>query len=366
MVAMTFIQPATFYGTLAPAFFIALGSALLLVPLVWRLALRFGLIDQPDERKIHQTPIPRLGGVGVWLAFMLALGAVAWWIQPLPHGQALSGILAGGALLFLLGLLDDLFQLSPYVKLAGQLLAASVAFVLGVQINTLDLPGSAMLVLNGLSFPITVLWLVGVTNSLNFIDGVDGLAGGVITMSALTLAVVAGFTHQPLAALLATLLAGANLGFLVFNFHPARIFMGDSGALFSGFTLAAIAVTGVLKTPIVVMLLPILVLSVPLLDITYSTFRRLFRGSNPFLPDADHIHHRLLKAGLSQVRTVLALYGVCFIAGILATSYVDSLRLYLVTLAAVAAIGVGLTVLVRWLAPAAATGQSSGPPAQQS
>ena len=171
----------------------------------------------------------------------------------------------------------------PNVKLMGQLLAALVAFGLGVVVSILDLPGSQLLVLHGLSLPVTVLWLMGISNAFNFIDGMDGLAGGVGTLAALTLMVVAIFTDQVDAALLASLLAGSCLGFLIFNLRPARIFMGDGGALFIGFILASIAVLGALKTYTVVMLTPIFILSVPVLDIFYSTSVDCFVGKTLLL-----------------------------------------------------------------------------------
>jgi UDP-GlcNAc:undecaprenyl-phosphate GlcNAc-1-phosphate transferase len=333
-------------------FFLALVITLFLVPLVRKRAIAAGFYDAPGERKIHRYPIPRLGGVGIWLGFMLAFWLMVLFNWEYPHGSGVVGILAGGSIIFALGLIDDLYNISPYVKLAGQFLAAVVAFYLGVQVNTLDLPGSKVLVLHAFSFPVTVLWLMAISNAMNFIDGVDGLAGGVTTLSALTLAFVAVFTNQPVAALLAALLAGASMGFLVFNFYPAKIFMGDSGALFSGFTLAAIAVTGVLKTKVVVMLLPILVFCVPLIDITYSTLRRLFQLKNPFIADGDHLHHKLLKAGNSQIRTVAYFYTICVAAGMLATGYVNYLGYYLIVVCGLFLLAAGLIQLVRQFYPA--------------
>lgn len=332
-------------------FAIALVITLVLVPLVRKRAIAAGYYDAPGERKIHKYPIPRLGGIAIWLGFMLAL-AVIWlfsWKSEL--GNALPGVLAGGAIVFVLGLLDDLFNLSPYLKLAVQFIAALTAFFFGVQISNLDLPGAQLLVLNALSLPVTVIWLVGLMNAMNFIDGIDGLAAGVTTLSALTLTVVAMFTNQPSSALLAALLAGSSLGFLVYNFHPARIFMGDSGALFCGFSLACIAVTGVLKTKVVVMLLPMFVLSVPILDITYSVFRRILKGKNPFLPDASHIHHQFLKAGMGQIRTVTYLYSLCVVGGLISVWYVNYLPIYVACLAVMFLLAFLLINLLRRFCP---------------
>lgn len=333
-------------------FIIALVITFLLVPVVRRKAIDAGYYDAPGERKIHKYPIPRLGGIAMWLGFMIALGASSLMLKwNHEFNTSLPGILAGGTIIFMLGLLDDLFTLSPYLKLAIQFVAALTAFGLGVQINTLDLPGAQLLILNALSLPVTVIWLVSLANAMNFIDGIDGLAGGVTALSALTLSVVALFTNQPTSALLAALLAGSSMGFLVFNFHPARIFMGDSGALFSGFVLACIAVTGVLKTKVVVMLLPMFVLSVPILDITYSVFRRLLQGKNPFLPDASHIHHQLLKAGVGQIRTVTYFYALCVVGGLIAVWYVNYLPIYIALLVGMFTLAAGLIFLVRKLYP---------------
>lgn len=330
----------------------ALLFTLLLVPLVRRTAIKAGYYDAPGERKIHKYPIPRLGGIAIWAGFMLALLGIGLFMNwPPVLSSALPGVLIAGGLIFLLGLLDDLFTLSPYLKLLVQFAAALTAFGLGVQINTLDLPGAQLLVLNALSLPVTVIWLVGLMNAMNFIDGIDGLAAGVTTLSALTLTVVAMFTHQPSSALMAALLAGASLGFLVYNFHPAKIFMGDSGALFCGFVLACIAVTGVLKTKVVVMMLPMFVLSVPILDITYSVFRRILRGQNPFLPDADHIHHQFLKAGVGQIKTVTYLYSLCIVGGLISVWYVNYLPIYIASLGVMLLLAFLLIRLVRRIYP---------------
>ncbi len=325
----------------------ALVVALLVVPAVTKLAKYLNWVDAPNERKIHTGAIPRFGGVGIWLGFMVGFVMVAYSFGRFPENidgehMATTGILVGGTLMFLLGLADDRWNLSAWIKLIGQFTIAIITVYLGVEIQTLDLPGSIWIVLYDWSLPITVLWLVGMANAMNFIDGLDGLAGGVGTLSALTLAVVAVFTYQPMAAIFSALLAGSTLGFLIYNNHPARVFMGDSGSLFIGFMLAAIAVTGVLKTQIAVMLVPILILSVPILEILYSTSRRLLQGKSPFVADANHLHHRLLQSGLSQVRVVRIAYGVCVISGMLVTSYVHDLESYVILLIAIGLLWVAL------------------------
>ncbi len=266
--------------------------------------------------------------------------ALIFFYGEFPSSTKTLGILTGGTMMFLLGVADDRYTISPYIKLLGQFIAALTTFYLGVQITALDLPQSQLLLLGAFSMPVTVLWLVGIANAMNFIDGVDGLAGGVALISSVTMAVVALFTHQSGAGVMSAVLCGSLAGFLVYNFFPARIFMGDGGSLFCGFILAAVAVTGVLKTQIAVVLVPVLVLSVPILDIVYSTLRRLLTGRNPFIADAGHIHHRLLNAGMSHVRIAGTLYSVGIVAGMLTTIYLDCLWLYLLLVT-----GAGLLVL---------------------
>ena len=193
---------------------------------------------------------------------------------------------------------------------------------MGVQINNLPFIGNIGL----FSYPITVLWIVGISNAVNFIDGVDGLAGSVITVNAVTLAIiaVAMTPSNPVSALIGFILAGSMLAFLTYNFNPAKIFMGDSGALFSGFLLATISIIGVMKAAAIFILLPFLVLAVPIMDITFSSLRRIFKGQSPFVADSEHIHHKLLHAGFSQKKTVMILTSVAIIAGALASLFMGS------------------------------------------
>jgi len=313
-------------------FVIAFILALFIVPIVRSVCLQKGLVDLPNERKVHKSPIPRLGGVAIWLCTILTFVILVFINWDYPYGNGLSGILLGGSIMFLLGFVDDLYDLSPKFKLVVQVGAALIAYLLGVKIEILFNPFGGSFYLGWLSLPITVIWLVGISNAMNFIDGVDGLAGGVSTICAVTLAVVAIYTNQPISAVLASILAGSMMGFLVFNFHPARIFMGDSGALFAGFALAGLSVAGVLKSLTATILLPILILVVPIMDISFSVLRRLLKGSNLMQADAEHIHHKLLKAGFSHNRTVAVLYLVCAAAGGIAAIMVGAQRLYIIIL----------------------------------
>lgn len=328
-------------------FVIAFILALFIVPAVRRVCLNKGLVDIPNDRKVHKNPIPRLGGVAIWLCTVLTFVILVFINWDYPYGNGLSGILVGGSIMFLLGLVDDLYDLSPKFKLVIQIGAALIAFLLGVKIDVLYNPFGGTFHLGLLSLPITLIWLVGISNAMNFIDGVDGLAGGVSTICAVTLAVVAIYTNQPISAVLASILAGSMMGFLVFNFHPARIFMGDSGALFSGFALAGLSVAGVLKSLTATMLLPILILVVPILDISFSVLRRVLKGSNPMKADAEHIHHKLLQAGFSHNRTAAVLYIVCAGAGAVAAIMVGAQRLYITILVIVFLLMILLSMLAR-------------------
>jgi UDP-GlcNAc:undecaprenyl-phosphate GlcNAc-1-phosphate transferase len=311
-------------------FAISFMLAVIIVPVVRRFCIRQGFVDMPGERKIHKSPIPRLGGVAIWLCTILSFVILVLLSFDYPKGNGLSGILIGGGLMFLLGLVDDIYNLSPKFKLFVQIGAALVAFLLGVKIEMIYNPFGDPVSLGLFSLPLTVMWLVGISNAMNFIDGVDGLAGTVTTISAVTLGVVAVSTvhPQPISALVAAILAGSMMGFLLFNYNPAKIFMGDSGALFAGFTLAALSVTGVLKTVAATIMLPIFILAVPILDISYSVIRRLSTGSNLMKADSEHIHHKLLKAGLSHNKTVMVFILICIAAGSIAVSFVGAYRLY--------------------------------------
>ena len=292
-----------------------------LVPLVISFSKREGLVDVPNERKIHTKPISRIGGVAIWASTMLTFLCLVF-MSYYPSGNLLSGILLGGSLMFLLGLVDDVYNLDAKFKLFLQVSIATLVYLLGVQIDNVPFVGD----LGVFSYPITLLWIVGISNAFNFIDGVDGLAGSVVTVNAVTLAIISVAMTPPnhISALIGFILAGSMLAFLTYNFNPAKIFMGDSGALFSGFLLAAISIAGVMKAATLAILLPFLVLAVPIMDITFSSLRRIFKGQSPFVADSEHIHHKLLHAGFSQKKTVMILTSVAIIAGALASLIMGS------------------------------------------
>jgi len=335
---------------------IAAGITTTVVPLVRRLGLRLGLTDQPDPRKQHSTPMVRLGGVGMVLGFCAAL-AVTWAIGGFgllapDRDQLIWTTLAGSLCFFLIGLADDLFALSPWPRLAGQVVVSMVVWTQGVQIGAIDLPwlggSSSVLVLPQLlSLAATVIWLVGITNAINWLDGLDGLAAGVAGIAAVGLLSVSFSLNQAAAGFLAAALAGCCFGFLRHNFNPARIFMGDGGSYFLGFSLAAVSIVGPAKgLTTVSLLLPLLILSLPLADMSAVIMGRLSDGHSPFYPDRRHLHHRLLRAGFSHRRTVLLIYVFTQWLAALAM-VVANVELRFLWLALATAILVGAVVVLR-------------------
>ncbi|MEB3265583.1 MAG: MraY family glycosyltransferase [Cyanobacteriota bacterium] len=293
----------------------------LVVPVVRHLGLSWGLVDAPDARKQHTLPMVRLGGVGMVVGFSLAL-AITWWLGgfadlPLTKDRLIWTVLAGSLCYFTIGLADDLFALPPLPRLGAQLAVAMAVWAEGVRMGTIEVPwawlGGSDFTLSlpePVSLLATVIWLVGITNAINWLDGLDGLAAGVGGIAAVGLLAVSFNLHQAAAGLLAAALAGACLGFLRHNFNPARIFMGDGGSYFLGFALAAISIVGPAKgLTSVSLLLPLLILSLPLADMSAVIIGRLSDGRSPFYPDRRHLHHRLLRQGLSQRRTVLLIYA---------------------------------------------------------
>ncbi|MDB5100778.1 MAG: Undecaprenyl-phosphate alpha-N-acetylglucosaminyl 1-phosphate transferase [Cyanobacteria bacterium RYN_339] len=291
----------------------------LLIPWVTLAAYRLGRVDTPDARKVHTVPIPRLGGIAIFFGFVCSVALVEWLTpgQLFPHSGPYLGLVAGAASIFLLGIADDLRPLPAKVKLLVQIAAAGLAVYLGVRIDFLSNPSGGLILLPPMfAVPLTVFWLVGITNTINLIDGLDGLAGGVSLIAASTTALIAWQTHQPAITLLALALMGATIGFLRYNWNPAKIFMGDSGSLFLGFTLAALSVIGVLKlVATAALLVPVLILGVPIFDTAFAIVRRAMQRQPIFSPDRGHLHHRLLGLGFSQRRSVLIIYGICLLLG---------------------------------------------------
>jgi UDP-GlcNAc:undecaprenyl-phosphate GlcNAc-1-phosphate transferase len=288
------------------AFLVAAAVALLLTPLTARLAGRVGAVALPRERDLHDAPMPRLGGLAI-LAGVLLAGALL-----LPGDRSTRGILAGAAAITLVGAVDDAKPggLHPVVKLLGQFAAASIPVAFDVRVENITLPFVDPLDLGDSGYPLTLVGIVAVMNVVNFTDGVDGLAAGVCTIAAATFAVIALSLDRVDAGILAAATAGAAVGFLRHNFHPASVFMGDSGSNLLGLLLACVAIQGVLKTAAVVALFfPLVILAVPAADATFVVAKRIKYGRPVYSADTWHFHHRFANIGFSQRRTVLYLYA---------------------------------------------------------
>jgi UDP-GlcNAc:undecaprenyl-phosphate/decaprenyl-phosphate GlcNAc-1-phosphate transferase len=298
-------------------------ASLVITPVVIRVAVARRLYDTPDTRRLHTKPIPRLGGIVVFIATLLGLlaalsfGMVGGDLSP-DRRQFFTGILLGGTVLFAAGLLDDLRGLRPGAKLLVQCVAAVIVYRYGLQIQLITLGPTIAFPLGWLALPLTVLWVVGVTNAFNVIDNMDGLATGLALVALATVLGAAFALGNGDVALVCLALTGALLGFLPYNFNPARIFLGDSGSLFIGFMLAVLSVHGALKSATAVLVaIPLFALAVPLFDLTLSILRRWLRGVPIFVGDTRHISHRLLAIGLTQARVVTVLSLVAGALGLL-------------------------------------------------
>ena len=286
--------------------FVAAVSALILTPGARWVALRLGMVDRPKERSVHTKPIPYLGGLAIFLAFSLAA-----LLSGFAEDKQVMGILVGGAAITFFGLIDDLVQLRASVKLLGQVLAAAVPVLFfDLRITYVTNPLGGWIDLGAWGVPLTILWIVALVNVVNLVDGLDGLAAGISTIASVTLLISAIQTGQAEVAIaLTAALAGSSLGFLPYNFNPAKIFMGDAGSMFLGFALAAVSVEGTLKSPVAIALaVPVLALGLPIFDTLFAIVRR-YRKHQPIgQADRAHLHHRLLALGLSQRDAVLVMY----------------------------------------------------------
>lgn len=292
-----------FLGLLS-AFVVAFAA----MPTVIKLSYKIGAVDRPDHRKVHSKSMPRMGGMAIFLSFLLAMLVM---IKMGLVGGSFIGVIYGSLVIFLVGLLDDIYQLQPKIKLLGQIAAAAIAIYFGVAVHFVTNPFDGWLNLGYFAIPVTLLWMVGITNAINLIDGLDGLAGGVSAIAAITMGIVGIIKGQPFITLVTFTLVGSLMGFLPYNFHPARTFMGDSGSNFLGFILSCLAIMGTAKSAALIsLLLPIIILGIPIFDTFFAIIRRVYNKNPIFLPDRDHLHHRLMALGMSHRRSVLIIYGV--------------------------------------------------------
>ena len=327
---------------------VAVGSSAALTYVVREFARRAGLVDPCNERSVHVHPVPRIGGVAIVLAVALAMVAtVALFGSQMfaVKARGLATVVGGAVAMHLVGLFDDIRPMRARWKFLAQIIIACAVFVAGLRVTTLSLPFVGMLELGGvIGMVFTVVWLVGITNAFNLIDGLDGLAAGAALFALTTMFVVASLNGLVGAATVTIILAGATVGFLCFNFHPASIFLGDSGSLFLGFMLAGIGLLGSQKSPTVIAVaIPIVSLGLPVLDTTLAVARRFLRGQPIFSADRSHIHHRLLSLGHSPRRVALLLYSACALLGLGGMMLVNDSAYVAVLLLAIG-LGVGIAV----------------------
>lgn len=322
------------YNTLWITFLVALAASILVTPVAIRLAPKIGAVDIPlDNRRMHTKTMPRFGGLAIFA------GSTAAMLIFLKFDPRVVTIVMGGVLIYILGVIDDIKHLSAKVKFLGQTFVALIMYVNGIRIEFLtNFLGEGNSQLGDvLCFIITMVWIVGITNTVNLIDGLDGLAAGTAAIASLCIAYTAYIHGTYLAAGAMLALAGATLGFLPYNFYPAKIFMGDGGSLYLGFMLATLSVLGTVKSAtLVTMIIPVLVLGVPIFDTFFAIFRR-FVNKRPIMEaDKGHLHHRLMKLGYGQRRATLMLYGITAIMGVAAVLfsrglYVETLGLTAIT-----------------------------------
>lgn len=303
---------------------IALVVSLAVTPAIRALAVHFEIGDYPSVRKIHKTFIPRMGGIGIIVGFASGL-AIAGLFMPSVFSQSpfnLGGIVISLLLIIGLGIYDDIHGIGSLGKLIVQVMAASIVISSGLQIDTIVFPFSAPIPLGVFSFPLTLLWLVGVTNAVNLLDGLDGLAVGVSAIVSATIFAIGIFSSDPLLVVVSLSLFFGCIGFLRYNFHPATVFMGDTGSLFLGFLLACLSLSVMQHAAAdlsrISLLVAIVTLAVPIVDTSVAFFRRLNKGMHPLKPDKEHVHHRLMDLGLSHRQTVVSIYAVSLFNGVIA------------------------------------------------
>lgn len=282
----------------------------ILTPLAKKIAYFFDGFDHPSQRRVNTRPIPNTGGIAIFVSFILSY----YFFNT--HSISTYGIMAGSAFIFGLGLVDDIYEISPLIKLLGQIAAAAILIFFGVQIQFITNPLGGIIYLGYFGIPVTIIWVVGITNTVNLIDGLDGLAAGISIIATMTLFFVAIQEYRFIPAILAIALAGSLVGFLKYNFHPAEIFMGDSGSMFIGYILSAISITGALKSAAAVTLIvPILALGIPIFDTIFAIVRRIYHDKPIGKADRGHIHHRLLALGWSHRQAVIIVYGSSIFLG---------------------------------------------------
>lgn len=308
------------YLVLVLAFF----ASIVLTPLVKRLAFRVGAVDRPNYRKVHARIMPRLGGLAIFGSFLIGYFILRP-VDPISNAvepafiPITTAIIIGAFIIIITGLFDDMLEITAKAKMLGQLLAAVIVVVGGgLEISFINLPFGGEIDFGYFSIPLTIIWIIGITNAINLIDGLDGLAAGVSSVALITLSIMAFIMGDVFVMSTAAILAASSIGFLYYNFHPAKIFMGDTGALFLGFMISVLALMGFKNVTMVALIIPIIMLGVPISDTFFAIVRRVREKQPISAADKSHLHHCLLNIGFSHRQTVLIIYGIAALFGLAA------------------------------------------------
>ncbi|MCM3567395.1 glycosyltransferase family 4 protein [Neobacillus mesonae] len=294
-------------------FILCFVCSILITPVVKKLAFTVGATDQPNHRKVHHQIMPRLGGLAIYISFLLGILILR------PDSPYHAAIVAGGAIILITGVLDDIYDLSAKVKFILQIAAALIVVLWGgVDVDFINLPFNGRIDFGILTIPITVIWIVGITNAINLIDGLDGLAAGVSSIGLLTITAMAVVMGNVYVMTMGVILIASTLGFLKYNFHPAKIFMGDSGALFLGYMISVLSLLGFKNIAVISFVVPIIILGVPISDTFFAIIRRLYNKNPLSAPDKSHLHHCILKLGYTHRETVLLIYAMSAMFGLAA------------------------------------------------
>jgi UDP-GlcNAc:undecaprenyl-phosphate/decaprenyl-phosphate GlcNAc-1-phosphate transferase len=290
--------------------------SILITPLVKKMALKIGAIDKPNQRKVHQSLMPRLGGLAIFISFIVGVLLLH------PENPSSLAILTGSTIIIITGIFDDMFELSAKIKLVGQLAAAlTIVFLGDLQVVFINLPFGGHLEFGYLSIPFTILWIVGITNAINLIDGLDGLAAGVSSIALITISGMALIQGNLYVVAMGAIVLVSTLGFLFYNFHPASIFMGDTGAMFLGFIISVLSLLGYKNVTFISFIIPVIILGVPISDTIFAILRRIINNQPLSAPDKSHLHHCMLRLGYSHRQTVLLIYAMAAFFGLVAVIY---------------------------------------------
>ncbi|MDS3883620.1 glycosyltransferase family 4 protein [Staphylococcus hominis] len=283
---------------------VTLVISLIITPIIIKVSFKFNLVDRPNYRKVHTKPVSVMGGTVILLSFLIGL-----WLGH-PIGRAVKPLVIGLIIMYFVGIIDDIYDLKPILKLIGQIIAASVVVFYGITIDFISFPIGPTIHFGILSIPITIIWIVAITNAINLIDGLDGLASGVSVIGLTTIGFIAILQGNVFIIMICSLLIGALLGFLFFNFHPASIFLGDSGALMIGFIIGFLSLLGFKNITFISLFFPIVILAVPFIDTLFAMIRRVRNGQHIMQADKSHLHHKLLALGYTHRQTVLLIYSI--------------------------------------------------------